>query len=111
VAGRVRLGGYAQAWIVQRPGLRPRTIELYEWLLRRHIAPYFGNATLARITPEMIRDWRARLLASGVSESATAKAYRLLRAIMSTAADDRAIARNPCRIAAPGMRMRKNALS
>jgi integrase len=45
---------------------------------------------------------RARLLAEGVSESATAKAYRLLRAVLTTAADDRAIARNPCRIRGAG---------
>jgi integrase len=102
VAGKVRLGVYAQRWIDHRPGLRPRTVELYEWLLRRHISPYLGNATVAGITPDAVRDWRARLLSQGVSESATAKAYRLLRAVLATAADDRAIARNPCRIRGGG---------
>jgi integrase len=67
-----------------------------------HIAPYLGNATLAGITPDAIRDWRARLLSEGVSESAAAKAYRLLRAVLATATDDRAIARNPCRIRGAG---------
>jgi integrase len=102
VAGKARLGVYAQRWIDHRPGLRPRTVELYQWLLNRHIAPYLGNATLAGISPETIRGWRARLLSEGVSESATAKAYRLLRAVLATAADDRAIARNPCRIRGAG---------
>jgi hypothetical protein len=37
-------------------------------------------------------------LGEGVSESAAAKAYRLLRAVLMTAADDRIIPRNPCRI-------------
>jgi integrase len=38
------------------------------------------------------------LLASGRSEDAKAKAYRLLRAILNTAVDDGRIRRNPCRI-------------
>jgi integrase len=44
----------------------------------------------------MVREWRADLLGNGVSVSATAKAYRLLRAVLMTAADDRIISRNPC---------------
>ena len=47
-------------------------------------------------------NWRFTLLAAGVSESAAAKAYRLLRAILATAADDRVIPRNPCRIRGAG---------
>jgi integrase len=47
----------------------------------------------------MIRNWRAELLAAGVSETMAAKSYRLLRAILNTAVDeDRILARNPCRV-------------
>src|SRR5262245_29229836 len=42
------------------------------------------------------------LLAAGVSESMAAKAYRLLRAVLTTAVDDRLIQRNPCRIRGAG---------
>jgi hypothetical protein len=45
-----------------------------------------------------VRRWRKNLLASGGSTATAAKAYRLLKAIMNTAADDRLIRRNPCRI-------------
>src|SRR5215467_14030823 len=50
----------------------------------------------------MIRDWRARLLHKGTSVSETAKAYRFLRAVLMTAADDRIIPRNPCRVRGAG---------
>ena len=30
-------------WIDERPGLRPKTIQLYRYLLRRHLAPDFGD--------------------------------------------------------------------
>lgn len=100
--GKVMLQVYATKWVDQRPNLRPRTTELYRWLLNRHITPYLGRVPVGKISPEMVREWRAVLLAEGVSTSAAAKAYRLLRAVLMTAADDRIIPRNPCRIRGAG---------
>ncbi len=37
--GKVKLGEYAEAWITERLGLRPRTMDLYRCLLRKHIEP------------------------------------------------------------------------
>jgi integrase len=102
VAGQVRLSVYADRWIAQRVELRPATIELYRWLLARHINPSLGEMTVAGLTPDMIREWRAGLIGAGVSESAAAKAYRLLRAVLMTATEDRIIPRNPCRIRGAG---------
>ena len=100
--GKVTLQVYADKWIAQRPNLRPRTVELYTWLLAKHIAPQLGRVPIGKISPEMVREWRAALLGNGVSVSATAKAYRLLRAVLMTAAEDRIIPRNPCRIRGGG---------
>lgn len=49
-------------------------------------------------SPGAVRQWRSELLAAHVSESVAAKTYRLLRAAMNTAVEDRIIARNPCRV-------------
>ena len=46
--GKVKLADYAATWIAQRPGLRPRTVDLYRWLLGKHIAPYLGGVPSAR---------------------------------------------------------------
>jgi integrase len=101
--GKVKLGEYASAWITERPGLRPRTMDLYRWLLRKHIEPHLGGAPIGRVSTRMIREWRATLLAKGVSVSVAAKAYRLLRAILMTAVeDDKILPRNPCRIRGAG---------
>ena len=101
--GKVKLGEYASAWITERPGLRPRTMDLYRWLLRKHIEPHLGGAPIGRLSTQMIREWRATLLANGVSVSVAAKAYRLLRAILMTAVeDDKILPRNPCRIRGAG---------
>ncbi|MFG1697478.1 tyrosine-type recombinase/integrase [Nonomuraea sp. NPDC049309] len=97
--GKIRLADYARAWIKERPGLRPKTVELYTWLLERHIIPTLGDVAVGKLSAQAIRTWRADLLANGVSVSTAAKAYRLLRAILMTAVEeDQLIARNPCRI-------------
>jgi hypothetical protein len=94
--GKIKLREHAENWISQRPGLRPRTVDLYVWLLNKHITPHLGAVQLGKLSTAMIRQWRADLLAKGVSVSMAAKAYRLLRAVLMTAAeDDHIIPRNP----------------
>ncbi len=54
---------------------------------------------LGKLDTPLVRAWRAKLLAKGVSQTMAAKAYRLLRAILMTAVnEDRILSRNPCRI-------------
>ncbi len=101
-AGKVLLSAYGAAWIEERPNLRPKTVTLYRYLLRCHIAPHFGIKTVAEIKEAHVRRWRKDLLDSEVSAVTTAKAYRLLKAILNTAVDDGIIKRNPCRIKGAG---------
>ena len=54
-AGRVTFGKYAETWIEERPGLRAKTVELYRYLLRRHLAPTFGPLALADISEQRVR--------------------------------------------------------
>lgn len=101
--GRVKLADYAATWIAQRPGLRVRTMDLYNWLLAKHIAPYLGGVAIGKLSTPMVRKWRADLLGNGVSVSMAAKSYRLLRAIMTTAVEeDKILPRNPCRVRGAG---------
>jgi integrase len=100
--GKVLLAEYGRTWIAERPGLRPKTIELYSYLLRRHIAPVLGQIAIAEIRPGQVRHWRKQLLDTGVSAVTASKAYRLLKAVLNTAADDGVIRRNPCRVKGAG---------
>lgn len=100
--GRVSFGDYATAWIKERPGLRPNTVQVYQYVLARHLLPSFGNRTVADIREAHIRRWRAELLDSGSSPASVVKAYRLMKAIMSTAVDDGIVPRNPCRVKGAG---------
>jgi hypothetical protein len=94
-AGEIRLDAYAPRWIVERPvELQPRTLEIYDGLLRNHIYPAFGRTHLSRITSAAVRTWHASLRTEGVGAVTVAKAYRLLKSILTTAVEDELIARN-----------------
>jgi integrase len=106
-AGKVTFDVYAARWVRDRM-LKPRTDELYRGLLRNHVLPAFGNRPVGEIRQPEVRHWHKKLLTAGPLSSppfgpvTVAKAYRLLHAIMATAADDGLIRRNPCRIKGAG---------
>jgi integrase len=100
--GQVPFREFATSWVTERPNLRPRTLDLYSYLLRQHLLPTFGRRSVGDIREPQIRTWRRRLLDSDVSPVTVAKAYRLLKAILNTAVDDGLIRRNPCRIVGGG---------
>ena len=103
-AGNIRLDAYAPRWLVERPvQLQPRTVEIYQHLLSRHIYPAFGATALNRITSAAVRSWNASLRESGLGTVSVAKSYRLLKAICATAVEDDLIPRNPCRLKAAGV--------
>ncbi len=98
------LRDYATRWLAQHPGLRPRTVELYESELRLHILPALGDVAIGELTVGRVRTWRSTMLATGSpGPSTVAKCYRLLRAILNTAVEDELIARNPCVIKGAGV--------
>ena len=95
--GNIALRAYAEQWLKDKPNLRPRSREQYEINLRRHINPVLGDTDLSKITPGMVRTWRATMLGAKKPGPATvAKCYRLLHAILATAVEDELIPRNPC---------------
>ena len=106
--GRITLDDYAAAWLASRltsrgEPLRPRVRELYDGYLRLHILPELGALPLSRLTTSAVRRWHAALLGDGVGQSTAAKCYRLLRAILNTAIEDRHLVSNPCTIKGAGV--------
>jgi integrase len=105
---RMTLAEYAPQWLISRltsrgEPLRPRVRELYDGYLRLHILPTLGPVPLGRLTTATVRRWHAELSANGPGPSTVAKCYRLLRAILNTAVEDRHIAANPCAIKGAGV--------
>ncbi|MDX6350918.1 MAG: hypothetical protein QOF84_5708 [Streptomyces sp.] len=71
-------------------------------MLRLHILPTFRSLDLDEITSPRVRAWRAERLETTAAATVVAKAYRLLKAILETAAEEELIRRNPCRIKGAG---------
>ncbi len=84
---------FAKRWLDSRNDLRPTTRAKYEGLLQRRILPTFGHLRLGQISPDRVRSW---YYVTGDD------AYRLLRAIFSTAVGDGWIGRSPCKIKGAG---------
>ncbi|WP_138757840.1 site-specific integrase [Modestobacter altitudinis] len=101
----VTLREYSQAWLAERSvrgrPLAVRTRETYRHSLDRWVLPTLGGLPLDRITPAAVRSWHAKISAA-TGPTATRQAYAVLRAILSTAVADDALARNPCRITGAG---------
>ena len=95
-AGKVRLAAYAQDWLEAQRHLRPRTVELYRYLLDGHVLPFLGQISLSDIAPADVAAWH-RALVSQLPGTAP-KAYRLLAQIMGVAVKDDRIHRNPCSV-------------
>lgn len=100
-AGKVRLDEYVQRWVKERD-LKARTRDEYERIVRLHIVAHLGHLAIGDMSPGRVRSWRASLLEAGVGRATVAKAYRILHAVLATAADDGLIRRNPCRIKGAG---------
>ena len=93
---------FMDKWLAERHDLRPRTLELYRSLLRRHLKPTFGALTMAKLSASStaVRSWNAELARE--HPATAAKAYRLLHQLCSTAVADGVVGRNPCTVKGAG---------
>lgn len=92
---------YAETWIDTRTNrhgehLRPRTAAEYRRLVKGPLAPFAGSR-LSAISTEAVRTWYSGLITAGTKTQA-ARAYELLKSILTTAVTDGRIKTNPCQI-------------
>ena len=116
---RETVAEYGARWIAQRHGLKISTRSQYGNAFRLHIAPHLGHYRVDKLTPDMVRRWQHDLRQSQAVKRATespgasratsrngsatsARAYRLLSAIFSTAVEDSVVPSSPCRIKGGG---------
>lgn len=97
-------GQYADDWLAtrrtKRGPLKPRTRADYQRLLDRHLMPAFGRKPLRGVRPADVNAWYLTLNEHTPTERA--HAYQLLRAIFTTAAENKLIVENPCGISGAG---------
>jgi len=69
-------------------------------MLDRHVLPVLGGHELAKLRPSSVRAWYMDMKKTYVTTADDA--YRMLRAILTTAVTDEMIARSPCQVKGAG---------
>jgi integrase len=102
--GRVTFGEWVEQWRPTTANLRPGTLVLYDYLLRRFLLPAFGPVPLGRLDMMTVRAWLATLHRAGeVTPTTIAKAYRLLRRSLNVVVEAGYLPRNPCTVKGAGI--------
>ena len=65
--GSVAFADFAAVWVDERTNLRPSTVQVYRYILRKHLTPGLGRRTVADIREAHVRRWRKELLDSGLA--------------------------------------------
>ncbi|OII63238.1 site-specific integrase [Streptomyces sp. CC53] len=94
-ASRTTFRQYGEKWLTTQGG-DPNTRASMESQLRLHAFPYIGSRPLGSFQPEHIREWLAKLEASGIRGPYARTIYSNARAVLSAAVDDGYLRRNPC---------------
>ena len=99
--GRQSFGNYARGWLRDHPKMGPRYRETCARNLRLHLQP-LDDVPLQAITPTVVRERYAAAMRGSGGRASIMQSYRFLRAVLSTAVRDGAIAKNPCQIPGAG---------
>jgi integrase len=91
---------YAEQWWTLNEGdWRETTRADYRWRLELHLIPYFGATPLDKITPRMVKEYRAAKLAEAARNADALEAWReLAEAVSSTAERKQLAAERPARV-------------
>ena len=98
---RMTFAELADAWLaeqrtrVQVGELAPRTLEIYEVGLRRHVLPVFGALQLRAIAPTQLVTWIRSLRAAGYAPDSVVGFWRPLHLVLGHAVRHGVIAANP----------------
>ena len=95
-AGKILLRDWGTQWWDTTVNLRPSTRARDNATYRNHIEPAFGAVPIASINHLAVRQWVAKLSASGLAPATVHKAYQVLSKILRSAVDADLIVGSPC---------------
>ena len=91
---RLTFAQHAEEWLA-RQTVKPRTLEIYSWALRKHLIPYFGRRRLDQITVDDIAAFIAQMNEKNLKGWTITSALRPLSIILGQAARKGQISVNP----------------
>lgn len=97
---------YSAKWLVARrtsrgEPLKPRTLSEYRRYLDNHLLPAFGDFPMKSLRSGAVEEWYDGMGPQTPTERA--HCYQLLRAICTTATEDKVMPANPCAIKGAGL--------
>ncbi len=104
-AGRMTVGQYLQRWLDDyvRLSVAPKTLRLYEDIVRRHAGPALGAIALTRLRPQHIQAYYSKLLESGrldgcgaLSAKSVLRHHQMLHQAFKMAVRWQLVLLNPC---------------
>jgi integrase len=79
----------------------PKTLERYDELATRQVAPHLGALKLQKLRPEHVEQWHGPLLKTGLAPRTVGHAHRLLALVLKYAVENGTLARNVAAIRKP----------
>jgi integrase len=98
---RITVGDYLRAYLDNALSLSPKTLERYRELADRQVIPHLGDVKLQKLRPEMIEQWHAALLVTGLAPRTVGHAHRVLSSALKRAVENGTLARNVAAIRKP----------
>ena len=83
------------------PNRRPKTIERYEGLIRKHISPVLGRIDLTKVAPSDIQTLEAKLLAQGMAPQGVHLVHNVISGAFKYALRMEVAWRNPAKAVTP----------
>ncbi len=90
------VAGYLRRWLTDYAATNtaPKTLEGYNGIVRRYVAPAFGSVGLSKLSPQHVQGLYSSMLARGLSPTTVLQTHRVLREALSHAVKWGLLARN-----------------
>jgi integrase len=107
--GHVSVEQWLDSWLRGLEGtIRPRTLEGYEVIIRRHLGPAIGKKRLAKLTPSEVEAMLSAKVKAGASPRSAHHMRAVLRTALTVAERDGIVSRNVASLARPPRVVKKN---
>ena len=95
----ITLDEYAVQWwsLYACPNLTVKTVDGYRRLWAAHVTPTLGSLELGALTPLLLEQWKAQLLAQGVGPESVKRTMIMLQGALQRAVEWEYLASNPIR--------------
>jgi len=103
LTGRQRVGDFLDDWLLMKakPGVRPKTYERYEQVVRIHLKPTIGHLQLQQLRVQHVQELISSLTAQSYAQATVENVCRVLRTALNVAVDWDLVRDNVARRARP----------